>query len=148
MSPTPFFTVLCLKKSTWSNPGDLYILFFQIMCVDCTNPHMDSNRHRGLGSIGYHSVFLIWNSLPLLWIPLFRYHKSVVHIFLLVYVDDITLTGTNSWVLASLIKWLHFEFALKDLGPLGYFLRIQVTWDSSSPEQIHPGCPSSCLYDC
>ena len=58
---------------------------------------------------------------------LFTYHKSGIHIFLLVYVDGIVLTGTYSTFLASLIQRLQTEFALKDLGPLGYFLGIQVT---------------------
>jgi hypothetical protein len=58
---------------------------------------------------------------------LFTYHKSGIHIFLLVYVDDIVLTGTHSTFLASLTQRLQTEFALKDLGPLGYFLGIQVT---------------------
>jgi hypothetical protein len=58
---------------------------------------------------------------------LFTYHKLGIHIFLLVYVDDILLTGTHSTFLASLIQRLQTEFALKDLGPLGYFLGIQVT---------------------
>jgi hypothetical protein len=58
---------------------------------------------------------------------LFTYHKFGVHIFLLVYVDDIILTGTNSCFMISLIQRLHTTFALKDLNPLEYFLGIQIT---------------------
>jgi hypothetical protein len=57
---------------------------------------------------------------------LFTFHKSGIHIFLLVYVDDIVLTGTHSSLLDALIRRLQDEFALKDLGPLGYFLGIEV----------------------
>jgi hypothetical protein len=55
---------------------------------------------------------------------LFTFHKFNAHLFLLVYVNDIVLTGTHSSLLDSLIHCLQAEFALKDLGPLGYFLRI------------------------
>jgi hypothetical protein len=58
---------------------------------------------------------------------LFTYHKFNAHLFLLVYVDDIVLTGTHSSLLDSPIHRLQAEFAFKDLGPLGYFLGIQVT---------------------
>uniref|UniRef100_A0A803Q711 Polyprotein n=1 Tax=Cannabis sativa TaxID=3483 RepID=A0A803Q711_CANSA len=46
--------------------------------------------------------------------------------FILVYVDDIILTGSSPSVLNSLIKDLHAQFSLKDLGTLDYFLGIQV----------------------
>lgn len=45
--------------------------------------------------------------------------------YILVYVDDIIITGSDSATIAS-IKLLHNQFALKDLGPLHYFLGIHV----------------------
>lgn len=48
-------------------------------------------------------------------------------LYLLVYVDDIILTGSNSEEVAKFVTLLHTQFALKDLGPLSYFLGIHVT---------------------
>lgn len=44
---------------------------------------------------------------------------------MLIYVDNIILTGTNSRVLTELISNLSTEFALKDLGDLHFFLGIE-----------------------
>jgi hypothetical protein len=47
-----------------------------------------------------------------------------------VYVDDIILTGTHSTAISALIARLQGEFPLKDLGPLHFFLGIQVSRSS------------------
>jgi len=49
-------------------------------------------------------------------------------IFLLVYVDDILITGSSKPLVQDFIHNLNKIFGLKDLGPLHYFLRIEVTW--------------------
>jgi hypothetical protein len=46
--------------------------------------------------------------------------------YLLVYVDDILLTGSNSLLLQRLIQLLSSEFKLRDLGFVHYFLGIEV----------------------
>jgi hypothetical protein len=46
--------------------------------------------------------------------------------YLLVYVDDILLTGSNSLLLQRLIQLLSSEFKLRDLGSVYYFLGIEV----------------------
>jgi hypothetical protein len=46
--------------------------------------------------------------------------------YLLLYVDDIILTASTSGLLQHLTGRLRAEFALKDLGPLHYFLNIEV----------------------
>ncbi|XP_043710459.1 uncharacterized mitochondrial protein AtMg00810-like [Telopea speciosissima] len=58
---------------------------------------------------------------------LFMYHSEGVIAYLLVYVDDIILTGNDSSHLCILISKLGKEFALKDLGPLRFFLGIELT---------------------
>lgn len=49
---------------------------------------------------------------------------------MLVYVDDIIITGTTPSVISSLIVKMQCEFPVKDLGPLNFFLGIQVTRNS------------------
>jgi hypothetical protein len=61
---------------------------------------------------------------------LFTFHIGSVHIFLLVYVDDIILTGNHEGTMHWLVTKLQVDFAMKDLGPIGYFLGIQATRDS------------------
>ena len=46
--------------------------------------------------------------------------------YLLVYVNDILLTGSNSLMLQHLIQLLSSEFKLRDLGSVYYFLGIEV----------------------
>lgn len=52
-------------------------------------------------------------------------------VVLLLYVDDIILTGSSSTLLHSFIQLLLHLFAMKDLGDLHYFLGIQVVRSSS-----------------
>lgn len=51
-------------------------------------------------------------------------------IFLLVYVDNIIVTGNDSNILRCLISQINPEFAIKDLGRLINFLRVEVTYTS------------------
>ncbi|GJU69916.1 ribonuclease H-like domain-containing protein [Tanacetum coccineum] len=51
--------------------------------------------------------------------------------YLLLYVDDIVLTASSEILLQQIIRSLHQEFAMTDLGSLNYFLGISVTRDSS-----------------
>jgi hypothetical protein len=62
---------------------------------------------------------------------LFIYLQGSIQIYMLVYVDDILITGTHPQVIQSIIAQLQQEFPLKDLGPLSFFLGIQVTRDAS-----------------
>jgi len=47
--------------------------------------------------------------------------------YLLLYVDDIIFTTFSDALRTSIMRLLSSEFAMKDLGPLGYFLGIAVT---------------------
>jgi hypothetical protein len=46
--------------------------------------------------------------------------------YLIVYVDDILLTGSNSAMLHRLVQLQSSEFKLRDLGDVHYFLGIEV----------------------
>lgn len=52
-------------------------------------------------------------------------------IVLLVYVDDIVITGTDSTLISRLQHHLHASFHMKDLGPLTYFLGLEINTDAS-----------------
>ena len=52
-----------------------------------------------------------------------RQHDDDI-IYLLVHVDNIMLTMSDSALLQHMIVVLQSEFAMKDLGPLHHFLRI------------------------
>jgi hypothetical protein len=58
---------------------------------------------------------------------LFMFHHNSVHIFVLIYVDDILVSSNSPSAISSLISRLQREFAVKDLGALSYFLGIQAT---------------------
>ena len=57
---------------------------------------------------------------------LFVYHQGADTAYLLLYVNDIILTASTPNLLQRLTARLRDEFALKDLGPLHYFLGIEV----------------------
>ncbi|XP_019248563.1 PREDICTED: uncharacterized protein LOC109227823 [Nicotiana attenuata] len=48
-------------------------------------------------------------------------------ILLVVYVDDIVITGSDYVVISSLKSFLHTKFHTKDLGQLKYFLGVEIT---------------------
>jgi hypothetical protein len=58
---------------------------------------------------------------------LFFYSQGNIHVFVLVYVDDIIVASSSEQATKAFLQDLHDEFALKDLGELHYFLRIEVT---------------------
>lgn len=57
---------------------------------------------------------------------LFLFRQGSDVIFLLVYVDDVLVTGNCANRISSLINDLSSSFRLRDLGPLHYFLGIEV----------------------
>ena len=57
--------------------------------------------------------------------PLFTYHHNSITILLLIYVDDILLTGNSASHLLKLIADLGRFFSMKDLGRLHYFLGLE-----------------------
>jgi hypothetical protein len=56
----------------------------------------------------------------------FHLHTSAGYILLVVYVDDIVITGDDSGGIARLKLLLQQKFHTKDLGKLKYFLGIEV----------------------
>jgi hypothetical protein len=71
-----------------------------------------------LVSVGFHASKVD--------ISLFILFVGVDIFYLLVYVDDILLTSSNSTILHRLIQLLSSEFKLRDLSGVHYFLGIEV----------------------
>ncbi|KAL0546151.1 hypothetical protein IC582_016057 [Cucumis melo] len=51
--------------------------------------------------------------------------------YILIYVDDLIIMGDSNKLLNDIIKALHSEFALKDLGALSYFLGVEVSYPTN-----------------
>ena len=61
---------------------------------------------------------------------LFVYNHSNVLLYMLVYVDDLIITGSNTDHLNRFIQSLATRFSLKDFGALSYFLGMEVQRNS------------------
>ncbi|KAM1712082.1 hypothetical protein ACFXTN_002248 [Malus domestica] len=62
---------------------------------------------------------------------LFVKHVGNSVVILLLYVDDIIITGSATAAITDVIQALAQEFDIKDLGLLHYFLGIQITYHST-----------------
>ena len=58
---------------------------------------------------------------------LFVFRRDACILYLLVYVDDLIITGSDDSVVSRFIAKLHAEFRIKDLGRLNYFLGLEAT---------------------
>jgi hypothetical protein len=56
----------------------------------------------------------------------FIFRRGPDIVYLLLYVDEIILTASNTTLLHHIISALQREFAMKDLGPIHHFLVITV----------------------
>ncbi|KAJ3701350.1 hypothetical protein LUZ61_005055 [Rhynchospora tenuis] len=63
---------------------------------------------------------------------LFVFRSKSTVLFLLVYVDDIVITGNDTTAISSLLSTLQTAFSIKDLGQINYFLGIQVSVTDTS----------------
>jgi hypothetical protein len=59
---------------------------------------------------------------------LFILRRGSLTVYLLLYVDDIIITGNDSSTITTIISQLSTAFELKDLGPLRYFLGLQIDY--------------------
>ncbi|CAH9119052.1 unnamed protein product [Cuscuta europaea] len=57
---------------------------------------------------------------------MFIYRRGSHRIYILLYVDDILITGSSSSLVQSIIWLLSQTFAMKDLGDIHFFLGIQI----------------------
>lgn len=109
--------------------------------IDSSHPHHVSRLRRALYGLKQaprawfnrlRKALLSWgfvNSKSDL--SLFIYKKNDVLLLLLVYADDILITGNSPSLIAQLTADLNAQFALKVLGSLHYFLGIEAYHDNS-----------------
>lgn len=71
--------------------------------------------------------FTVSKSDALLFVRLSSDHT----IYVLVYMDDIVITGSSVDEINCFVQMLHNQFALKNMGELHYFLGIEVSQSSS-----------------
>ncbi|XP_071694818.1 uncharacterized mitochondrial protein AtMg00810-like [Rutidosis leptorrhynchoides] len=64
-------------------------------------------------------------------LSLFVFKRGSCIMYLLVYVDDIILTGNVSSTIHQFISRIHREFPIKDLGKLSYFIGLEVLYTES-----------------
>ncbi|CAM8947932.1 unnamed protein product [Rhodiola kirilowii] len=62
---------------------------------------------------------------------LFTLKRGEDFLILLVYVDDILLTGTSLQLINSVKSFIHSRFRIKDLGNLKFFLGLEITRSAS-----------------
>ena len=62
---------------------------------------------------------------------LFTFKANHDTLYLLLYVDDIIITGTSPSLITNLIHKLQNTFELKDLGPLHHFLGLQLHYHTT-----------------
>ncbi|KAA3469721.1 hypothetical protein EPI10_015482 [Gossypium australe] len=57
---------------------------------------------------------------------------NMFHLYMLIYMDDIIITGNSNTEIDAFVNRVHTEFSLKDIGFLHYFLGIEVTQHKNS----------------
>ncbi|CAM8972042.1 unnamed protein product [Rhodiola kirilowii] len=57
---------------------------------------------------------------------LFTLTRNGHFLVLLVYVDDVIITGTSESLISEVKQFIHLKFQIKDLGPLKFFLGLEV----------------------
>ena len=62
---------------------------------------------------------------------IYRKDNGGVLIFLVLYVDDILIMGSNIQMLKSVKEWLSSKFSMKDLGDASYILGVKIYRDRS-----------------
>lgn len=58
--------------------------------------------------------------------PLLYYHHNITHIYLLIYVDNILITSTNSTIVLDLLHNLQHHLSIMKLKLISTYLSINI----------------------
>jgi hypothetical protein len=64
-------------------------------------------------------------------LSLFVYTRTSSIIYILIYIDDIIIIGSNDVTITYIIHRLQQEFVITDLGSLTFFLGVEVIHDDT-----------------
>ena len=122
-----FCRVHDLRMSICLNLLALLIETSLTLYANSVRPFMASSRPPMLSTMSYISTYLLVSfSNSSANSSLFIYNKRNCTIYLLVYVDDIIITGNTDSATQEFIATLSHRFSIKDLGSLHYFLSVEV----------------------
>lgn len=102
------------------------VVLILIMFANWTRLSMDSNRLLMLGTPISVRSFNILVCSSQAEVSLFMFRTKEVVMFLLIYVDDIIVVSSSTKAVDALLSKLRSDSALKDPGPLHFFLGIVV----------------------
>ena len=121
-----------LKKFIWNKLVASFILIFLIMFAKLRKLLKIRNKAPRAWFHCFNSFLLSYGFAYNTADPsMFVYRTSPHTLGLLLYVDDIILNSSSSFLLHTFISLLSNQFAMKGLGDLFYFLSIQVVLTSS-----------------
>lgn len=116
-----------MNRFLWLNLWDLFTLITPLMFVDLIKPYMAWSK---LPKLGFYK--LINSLLELGFNPsisesfLFIYYHVSITLYILVYVNNIILIGSDTTAINHVLSTLSQNFSLKDLGPLRFFLGLEI----------------------
>lgn len=115
------------RRYIWFNRHALLILFILFMCVLCISPWYDLKQapREWFERFTYHLLTLgfVASSTDC---SLFVRSVGFSLTYLLLYVDDIIVTGPDSSYISALKDELNIEFYISDMGNLTYFLGLEI----------------------
>ena len=98
------------------------------MSADFNEYFTASNKLPVLGLIVSALLFLVLVTVKVLMILPYSQAIQKKVVFSFYSADDMIISGDDSMVIVSLKEFLHQQFEMKDLGPLRYFLGIEVAY--------------------
>ena len=125
MSRMPFSMVSYVRRFTCNHLQDT--LFLMAWFAVCVAPFTASSRLLGLGSSVFPPLSLMLVLSPAHDPALFVHTSHRGRTLLLLYVDDMIITGDDSQFIDFVKQRLSDKFLMSDLGPLLYFLGLEVS---------------------